>query len=577
MNWETKLNETLELARIQQLKTDANPHVVTEKPTGDIQLQVIKNQASNTYTLQIQGKRPYQEDRASAALANITGLSAVKDNHKNAFYARALQTTFMNLQKSLSCENYAFEIGSTAAMSLQVGKDLYTAGAGDTSCYLSSETEIQQLTVFHNPDPVCNPLEVARIEKAGGFIKGNRLNGQLAVSRGFGDNSLQNSGLSACPDITHVTINNGNKLIHCTDGVNDCLPSTIIQECVIKNPTQERAARAMINCVVQQGAHDNATVQIATLQELPQDQIQIFCMFDGHGHIDGHLVSEFLNKNAVNELHKTIEKQLNKRKIYQEILAKINSEKNNANDRELYTDLDNPTDITHYFLAQLVEREIIQNVNDFSDVASIDVYIRSTSELKSLFEILLDEISENGLLANIPTSSDNTHKKYAKTLDNHISALSDTAQTIIDNPSQNLSSIIPFINKNELLKRNHKIILPLDNEVNYIQKVLSKKQLRLQCVNQHIRKLQALIDSIKNDSMNNQEKNYQYSLAELENEHGFLAKRFKRPGLMENYHYIESLKALIVFWRGNNKDEVKTHLKNIHDLIDKLSKQNDEI
>ena len=54
-------------------------------------------------------------------------------------------------------------------------------------------------------------MEKKRIEKNGGFVQFNRLNGRLALSRAIGDNTFKNgnqktSVLTAIPDITRTKL-----------------------------------------------------------------------------------------------------------------------------------------------------------------------------------------------------------------------------------------------------------------------------------------------------------------------------------------------------------------------------------
>ncbi|KAK3019721.1 hypothetical protein RJ639_003157 [Escallonia herrerae] len=96
--------------------------------------------------------------------------------------------------------------GSTAVTAIVLdGKDLWVANIGDSRAVLCERGSASQLTVDHEPHS-----ERRRIEKQGGFVTtlpGDvpRVNGQLAVARAFGDQSLK-AHLSSEPDIRHVPI-----------------------------------------------------------------------------------------------------------------------------------------------------------------------------------------------------------------------------------------------------------------------------------------------------------------------------------------------------------------------------------
>ncbi|XP_059636491.1 probable protein phosphatase 2C 44 [Cornus florida] len=96
--------------------------------------------------------------------------------------------------------------GSTAVTAIVVdGKDLWVANIGDSRAVVSERGSAKQLTVDHEPR-----TERRRIEKQGGFVTklpGDvpRVNGQLAVARAFGDQSLK-AHLSSDPDVRHIPI-----------------------------------------------------------------------------------------------------------------------------------------------------------------------------------------------------------------------------------------------------------------------------------------------------------------------------------------------------------------------------------
>ncbi|XP_057980237.1 probable protein phosphatase 2C 44 [Malania oleifera] len=96
--------------------------------------------------------------------------------------------------------------GSTAVTAIVIdGKDLWVANVGDSRAVVCERGSANQLTVDHEPHH-----ERSRIEQQGGFVTtlpGDvpRVNGQLAVARAFGDQSLK-AHLSSEPDVRHVPI-----------------------------------------------------------------------------------------------------------------------------------------------------------------------------------------------------------------------------------------------------------------------------------------------------------------------------------------------------------------------------------
>ncbi|KAK9076827.1 hypothetical protein SSX86_005161 [Deinandra increscens subsp. villosa] len=103
--------------------------------------------------------------------------------------------------------------GSTAVTAIVIdGRDLWVANIGDSRAVLCERGSANQLTVDHEPH-----VERRRIEKQGGFVTNlpgdvPRVNGQLAVARAFGDQSLK-AHLSSEPDIRHVPIDATTELV----------------------------------------------------------------------------------------------------------------------------------------------------------------------------------------------------------------------------------------------------------------------------------------------------------------------------------------------------------------------------
>ncbi|KAL1344623.1 hypothetical protein HN51_018498 [Arachis hypogaea] len=91
--------------------------------------------------------------------------------------------------------------GSTAVTAILInGRRLWIANVGDSRAVLSKKGQALQMTTDHEPN-----TERGSIENKGGFVSNlpgdvPRVNGQLAVSRAFGDKSLK-SHLRSDPDV----------------------------------------------------------------------------------------------------------------------------------------------------------------------------------------------------------------------------------------------------------------------------------------------------------------------------------------------------------------------------------------
>ncbi|PKI54252.1 probable protein phosphatase 2C 10 [Punica granatum] len=96
--------------------------------------------------------------------------------------------------------------GSTAVTAILInGRRLWVANVGDSRAVLSRGGQAVQMSTDHEPN-----MERGSIEHRGGFVSNMpgdvpRVNGQLAVSRAFGDKSLK-SHLRSDPDIKDTTV-----------------------------------------------------------------------------------------------------------------------------------------------------------------------------------------------------------------------------------------------------------------------------------------------------------------------------------------------------------------------------------
>ncbi|XP_030453547.1 probable protein phosphatase 2C 9 isoform X1 [Syzygium oleosum] len=110
--------------------------------------------------------------------------------------------------------------GSTAVTAILInGQRLLVANVGDSRAVLSRGGRALQMSIDHEPS-----TERGSIEHRGGFVSNMpgdvpRVNGQLAVSRAFGDKSLK-SHLRSDPDVRIVNVDvNMDVLILASDGL----------------------------------------------------------------------------------------------------------------------------------------------------------------------------------------------------------------------------------------------------------------------------------------------------------------------------------------------------------------------
>jgi len=140
-------------------------------------------------------------------------------------------TTSRDAPMQSETEDLANCIGCTACVALITKTEIIVANAGDSRCVLSKNGTAMNMSEDHKPDL---EEEKSRIEKAGGYVEDNRVNGVLSLSRSFGDLDYKQSKklppecqmITSYPDvkIEKITSESDFLIIAC-DGVWDCMRS----------------------------------------------------------------------------------------------------------------------------------------------------------------------------------------------------------------------------------------------------------------------------------------------------------------------------------------------------------------
>ncbi|WP_411023006.1 PP2C family serine/threonine-protein phosphatase, partial [Salmonella sp. s51228] len=117
---------------------------------------------------------------------------------------------------------------------------IYCANAGDSRAILSSDGNVFELSYDHKPN---NDIEMQRINKAGGYVEFNRVNGNLALSRALGDFTYKTNEtilaedqiVTANPDLIVKQLEPGDEfIVLACDGIWDCMTNQEVLEFVRK-------------------------------------------------------------------------------------------------------------------------------------------------------------------------------------------------------------------------------------------------------------------------------------------------------------------------------------------------------
>lgn len=128
----------------------------------------------------VDADEPYHPDTAAAATAAATTADGTTTD----------AAAHNNNNRMMKEEEAGGDSGTTACVVLLTPDWIICANAGDSRAVLSRKTlRAVALSEDHKPD---DDVEEKRVRAAGGFVAGGRVEGDLAVSRGFGDFRFKN-------------------------------------------------------------------------------------------------------------------------------------------------------------------------------------------------------------------------------------------------------------------------------------------------------------------------------------------------------------------------------------------------
>jgi protein phosphatase 1B len=218
--WRATMEDTHILEASLKVKEELHDHAffaVYDGHGGYFTSQYVSENFSRILTQRSEWKK--YTKLSTAARAEVPGIQLVKDAMKNAYtdmdnelekiYVDRLSKIDLNSVRRRSrrsvqatrdeCrdESDPAEVekpvlqklmldrsGTTAVSVLLTPTHIICSNAGDSRAILCREGMALPLSFDHKP---VNPTEICRVNAAGGFVKMKRIDGDLAVSRGFGD------------------------------------------------------------------------------------------------------------------------------------------------------------------------------------------------------------------------------------------------------------------------------------------------------------------------------------------------------------------------------------------------------
>jgi serine/threonine protein phosphatase PrpC len=103
---------------------------------------------------------------------------------KTGKFKEALVQAFIDFDKLVEQKEFGTDTGCTSNVVYVNNEEIYCANAGDSRAVLFSNDKVFPLSEDHKPD-LAN--ELSRIKNANHFVEDSRVDGNLALSRAFGD------------------------------------------------------------------------------------------------------------------------------------------------------------------------------------------------------------------------------------------------------------------------------------------------------------------------------------------------------------------------------------------------------
>lgn len=184
---------------------------------------------------------------AKYAANNLHRVIINRPEYQEGSFSDAIKNGFLECDENIKLEEALREemSGATAiTLLLRNKKDVFVGNIGDSRCVASINGNAEPLSVDHKPT---DSSERTRIENAGCFVEFSRVNGNLALSRAFGDFGFKSrsdlkpeqQAVCAFPDVVERQIDDSwDFFILACDGIWDVLSNQEVVDFVSRRIAQ---------------------------------------------------------------------------------------------------------------------------------------------------------------------------------------------------------------------------------------------------------------------------------------------------------------------------------------------------
>ena len=146
-------------------------------------------------------------------------------------------------------------MGSTLTFARSCGRDLLLVHVGDSRAYLLRAGRLHRLTKDHTYAQMLVDLGRLEPSKVAGSGVGHILT-----------NALGGSSERVDVDVDLLTLENGDRLLLCTDGLSDLVADDTITETLLRAPASVDACKELLRLALESGGRDNVTVVVAAYE-----------------------------------------------------------------------------------------------------------------------------------------------------------------------------------------------------------------------------------------------------------------------------------------------------------------------
>ncbi|MCL4207760.1 MAG: serine/threonine-protein phosphatase [Pirellulaceae bacterium] len=160
-----------------------------------------------------------------------------------------VQFIHRRIQQRASHQPELVGMGTTLTAVLSIGMDAFVVHVGDSRAYRVGEDGIQQITRDHT---LAQQLVDAGVDVS-----------RTTAFQHVLTNCLGADAHGVTSEVHHLTLEDGDYLVLCTDGLSDLVEADEIQQAIATNPDPRDACDQLVELALDRGGKDNITVVIA--------------------------------------------------------------------------------------------------------------------------------------------------------------------------------------------------------------------------------------------------------------------------------------------------------------------------